>query len=354
MMGRAGKTLVVGSLLAFIVGAWLLGCQQRPAVERIKAEPLIILPADATIVGGVSFSSMAQKQGKPKFAEKMLGSMLEEAKEIAERIKTKGNLHLPEDLDRALFGLSKVEQAELTFTAVFQGRFDPAAITTAVKEEIQDCTFEDKTFDSYKYTVAESKQGDRVVFGFPVSEFAVLSNNEEALKTAMGQFAKPANSVMDNKEMTSLLANIDRTSDFWVIGLVPGKMEESVKDAPQFAALGKLKKFSMMVKATKGFNLELAGYCTTADEASGVKDVIASLVEQSKFFIGLIPQSQELMKLYDKIQISAEGSTAKLSFSLSEEEAKQLEETFAKMKEEMEKPEPTPELTPEPTPEPTE
>ena len=116
-------------------------------------------------------------------------------------------------------------------------------------------------------------------------------------------------------------------------------MEESVKDVPQFAALGKLKKFSLIMNTTKGVNLELAGYCTTSDEATGVKDAVKSLLEQSKFFIGFMPQGQELMKLYEKIQVTADAATAKLSFSLNEEEIKQLQETFAEMKKEMEMPE---------------
>ncbi len=337
-MGRAGKALIMGSLLALIVSAWLLSCKQRPITEKIKAEPLIVLPADATIVGGVEIGQFGEQKEKPEFAEEMLAAQMKEVKEMLERIKTKANLNLPDDLDRVVFGLSNVGPQEPTIVALFQGRFDPAAITSAVKEEIQDYTFEEKTFDSYKYTVMESSQGDRVAFGFPVSEFAVLSSNEEALKTALGQFTKPAKSVMDNKEIASLLAKVDRTG-IWIAGLVPAEMEESVKDVPQFAALGKLKKFSMIMNTTKGVNLELAGYCTTSDEATGVKDAVKSLLEQSKFFIGFMPQGQELMKLYEKIQVTADAATAKLSFSLNEEEIKQLQETFAEMKKEMEMPE---------------
>lgn len=337
-MGRASKALIMGSLLALIVSAWLLSCKQRPTTEKIKAEPLIVLPVDATIVGGVEIGSLGEQKEKPEFAEEMLPAQMKEVKEMLERIKTKANLNLPEDLDRVVFGLSKVGQGEPTIVALFQGRFDPEAITTAVKEEIRDYTFEDKTFDAYKYTVMESSRGDRVAFGFPVSEFAVLSNDEEALKTALGQFKKPAKSVMDNKEMASLLKNIDRASNVWLAGLVPAEVEEQVKDNPQAAALGKVKKFSMMLKATKGVDLELAGYCTTPEDATSVKDTITATFEQFKFVFAIIPQGQELMKLYEKIQVTADGATAKLSFSLSEEEIKQLQETFAEIKKEMEFP----------------
>jgi len=338
-MGRAGKALIMGSLLALIMSAWLLSCKQRPPTDRIKADPLIVLPEDATIVGGVTIYQLGEEKEKPEFAEEMLGAQIKNLKEMLERLEAKANLNLPDDLDRVVFGISNVGPQEPTIVALFQGRFDPAAITNAIKDEFQDATFEEKTFDSYKYTIIESSPGDRIAFGFPVSEFAVLSNDEEALKTALGQFTKPAKSVMDNKEMASLLAKVDRTG-IWIAGLVPAEMEESVKDVPQFAALGKLKKFSMMLNTTKGVNLELAGYCTTSDEATGVKDAVKSLLEQSKFFIGFVPQGEQLMKLYEKIQLTADGATAKLSFSLSEEEINQLQETFAEMKKAMEVPEP--------------
>ncbi len=339
-MGRAGKTLIMGSLLVLTVSAWFLSCKQKPITEKIKAEPLIVLPVDATIVGGVAIDQLGEQKEKSEFAEKMLGAQMEEVKEMLERIKTKANLNLPEDLDRVVFGLSKVGQGEPTIVALFQGRFDPAAITSAVKEEIQDCTFEEKTFDAYKYTVVGQEEDDWLAFGFPASEFAVLSNDEEALKTALGQFKKPAKSVMDNKEISSLLGNVDRASNFWIAGLVPAEVEESAKEVPQVAALGNLKKFSMMLKATKGVDLELAGYCTTSDEATGVKDAVKSLLEQTKFFLGLMPQAEQLMKLYENIQVTADGATAKLSFSLSEEEIKQLQEMFAEMQKEMGMPEP--------------
>ena len=332
-MGRAGKALIMGSLLALIMSAWLLSCKQQPPTDRIKADPLIVLPVDATIVGGVEIGSLGEQKEKPEFAKEMLGAQVEEVKEMLERIKTKANLNLPEDLDRVVFGLSNVGPQEPTIVALFQGRFDPEAITSAVKEEVQDCTFEDKTFDSYKYTVMGQEGDDWLAFGFPASEFAVLSNDEEALKTALGQFTKPAKSVMDNKEIASLLGNVDRTSNFWLAGLVPAEVEERVKDNPQAAALGKVKKFSMMLKATKGVDLELAGYCTTPEEATSVKDTIADSLEQFKFLFAIIPQGQELMKLYDKIQVTADGATAKLSLSLSEEEIKQLQETIAEIQE---------------------
>lgn len=329
-MGRAGKALIMVSLLALTVSAWFLSCKQRPITEKIKAEPLIVLPEDATIVGGLEIGQIS---------EDSLLFQTEEVKQGLEEIKAKTKLDLLKDLDRAVFGLSNVGPQEPTFVALVQGRFDPAAITSALKEEYQDGKVEEKTADPYKYTVME-KSGEKVAFGFPASEFAVLSNDEEALKTALRQFDKPTNSVMDNKEIASLLGNIDRTSNFWLAGLVPEEMEEQVKDNPQVAALGKVKKFSIELKCTKEVDLGLAWYCTTAEEATGVKDTVESGLQQSKFFIGFVPQGEQLMKLYEKIQVTADGATAKLSFSLSEEEIKQLQETFAEMKKEMEMPEP--------------
>ncbi len=327
-MGRASKTLIMGSLLALIVSAWLLSCQQRPPTDRIKAEPLIVLPEDATIVGGLEIGQIN---------EDSLLFQTEEVKQGLEEIKAKTKLDLLKDLDRAVFGLSKVGAQESTIVALVQGQFDPAAITSALKEEFQDGKVEEKTADPYNYTVME-KGGEKVAFGFPVSESFVLSNNEEALKSALRQFDKPTKSVMDNKEISSLLGNVDRTSNFWLAGLVPEEMEEQVKDNPQAAALGKVKKFSIELKCTKEVDLGLAGYCATAEEATGVKDAVKSALEQFKFAFAFIPQGEQLMKLYEKIQVTADGATAKLSFSLSEEEIKQLQETFAEMKKEMEMP----------------
>ena len=48
-MGRGSKALIMGSILVLIVSGWLLSCQQRPTTDRIKTEPLTVLPEDVTI-----------------------------------------------------------------------------------------------------------------------------------------------------------------------------------------------------------------------------------------------------------------------------------------------------------------
>jgi hypothetical protein len=342
-MRRATKILLMGSFLALIVCV-LSGCGQRQ-VEKIKQEPLIVLPADATIVGGMELGQLNREA--PFFKQ-------DEVKKLIEEIEAKTKLDVFKDLDRIVFGISNVGKSAPPSIAVFQGRFNPAEVTKTLKEQIPESTFEDKTFNSYKYTVVDTRGGPHmsISFGFPVSEFAVLSTDEQALKTALARFTKPAKSVMDNSDMASLVAKIDRTSNLWVAGLVPENVREKMKDNPQTSALEKLTQFSMTLKCIKGVDLEIAGYCSSPDEASGVKDAITTTLDQIKPVIAFVPQGEQLLNFVNKIEVSAEESIAKMKFVLTEEEVNKLMEMAEQMKEPMGPPAPMEPAQPFETPEP--
>ncbi|NCB38138.1 MAG: hypothetical protein EOM80_05150 [Erysipelotrichia bacterium] len=216
--------------------------------------------------------------------------------------------------------------------AIFDGKFDSAKITEAIKkDENANKDVEITKIDGFDAIVPKNKKDG---FGlFLDATTAVLGaepgvNAVKAIKMGKGK------NVSEKKDLFAVLQKLDAQATLSGAGVIPTELKEKVKQNPQAAPLAALNYF--FFSFNHGDNIEF-NFNGEVDKKENVEAVMTSLngfLAMLKMFAGQVPEAAEILNL---IKVASTETTVQIGLNVPkvklEEIKKKMEERIKEMKE---------------------
>ncbi len=276
------------------------------------ADDLSLLPADSDVVVGLNFAQLQQSALWKQFASKLIEK---NASELAE-FKAVCGFDPMESFKSMSIGLKGVDGGKTPDGAIVIHGPDKAksmaCLTGKGKEELQKKGTE-VTIDG---DVVVMKNGDETTAWTFVSNDTVLGVvGASASKDTLLAAAKGTSKLKDSPAFVEMYSKINSKDSLWF--LVNGNAAFMQK-----AALpgGKPKAVFGSINVTDGLTLNLRVRMASADEAT-------SLVTMMKGQTS----SPQVKQMFDKLEVSADGTDAKVEVAMSNQKLQQLIGMFGGM-----------------------
>jgi hypothetical protein len=144
-------------------------------------------------------------------------------------------------------------------------------------------------------------------------EPGLIALGEEPVVRAAIEHRAGGRSIRDNQEMTSLIADLEGSSNVWAVGRMEALTDRASLPEPLAQHLPAVKWFSASSHVGAGVSGLLRVEARDEEAAKNLRDVLQGLMAMARLHAG---QKPELAPAIQSLQVSGSGTTVALSFEI--------------------------------------
>jgi hypothetical protein len=287
--------------------AYFGGLPTQAARSSTGPDELKYVPAGAAVVAYANVREVMDSE----FRHKLHAVLPHHDEKGSEEFKRETGIDIERDIDYVLAWMApgKSEHSHGGF-ALLKGRFDAARLeAVAVQhggqvEDVQGVR-----------TIRLNKKGhegnERALIAFLETGLLAIGE-EQSVRGAIGSRGGGA-SVLSNKELMDLMADLDGSSDVWAVGRMD-VLTQQTKIPEQIASqLPALKTFSASSNVNGGVSALLRAEARDEQAAQNLRDVVQGAMALAKLQAGNKPELQPFLQ---SIELGGSGTTVAVSFEL--------------------------------------
>jgi hypothetical protein len=258
----------------------LVGCGVPPA-EQIERDVLRGLPNGADIVGVLDIA-----QSRETFAYEQAKAAITKSSEIGavyEKISDLTGLDPLKDLDKVAFSGYEMNTAMPSVLFLALGNFDASQVQERLRKVASRGNVETRTDSrtAYYEFVVNYRQW---FVSLPSERIALVSNDEEYMKKAIGAFRKHGANAESDQGIGVLIAEIDTQVPLWVAGIAAGEADNpgaaKLPELGETLSLGAVfrgvRAYAVSIDFRRGFEISAWLESKSSDEAMNLKERLAA------------------------------------------------------------------------------
>jgi hypothetical protein len=307
--------LVSGAILAVGLGTGLVASYLGLPVSLLSSaagpNELQYVPQDAAVVAYANVRDVMNSEFRQRFRK------MEPPSKERDEFEQKTGLDIERDIDTVVAAFmpgpeGASENPERSAVVLARGRFDPARLEALALEH-------GGTVEDYKgkRLLTHLEQGkanaDGMAVGFVEADLVALGGIE-AVKRAIDAGADNHN-VMSNNDVMRLVAELDN-SNAWAVGRFDALARQARLPSEVQGQLPAVSWFSAAGHVNGGVSGVLKAEARDEASAQNLRDVVRGFLAMAKLQAGSRPGMQQMV---DSLQLSGEGKTVALAFSIPSE-----------------------------------
>lgn len=308
--------LVSGAILAVGLGTGLVASYLGLPVSLLSSaagpNELQYIPQDAAVVAYANVRKVMDSEFRQRFRE------MEPPSKERDEFEQKTGLDIERDIDSVVAAFmpgpeGATDNPERSAVVLARGRFEAARLEALAVEH--GGTVQDYNGKRLLTHLEQGKAEDgAMAVGFVEADLVALGSIE-AVKRAIDAGGPDKRNVMSNNDVMRLVTELD-SSDAWAVGRFDALARQARLPSEVQAQLPTVSWFS----AAGHVNGGLSGIfkAETRDEASAqnLRDIVRGFLAMAKLQAGSRPGMQQMV---DSLQLSGEGKTVALAFSIPNE-----------------------------------
>lgn len=299
----AAATAVVGVGAAVALGVSLLG-SAKAAVGPLPGEALL-LPADASFVGGIDVKRFTESAFYAKYASPRARSRPETFRELEE----KTGLNPERDLDQIVMAGTPAGRAS-SGMVVALGRFDRAKLSLAIEAGKRASS---KSVQGVTVYLFNENRGGAGALAF-LDDRTLLLGSQAAVEQAIASAASGGKSLKQNEAIMRLLERVRPDATFWMVG-DQSLLQNMPKELPagpagQQIALPGLRTLAVSGDLDPMIAVEISGEAVDEAAAKNLADVVRGFVALAALQAN---QKPELKELAAAISVTAEATSVRVN-----------------------------------------
>jgi hypothetical protein len=305
--------LVSGAILTIGLGTGLIASYMGLPVSLLSSaagpDELQYVPQDAAVVAYANVREVMNSEFRQRFRR------LEPTSTERNEFQEKTGVNIEQDIDSivAAFVPSSepiADHPEKAAVVLARGRFEAARLESLAVEH--GGTAED--YQGKRLLIHQGNPpGESMALGFVEPDLVALGNLE-AVRQAIDAGASNRN-VMSNNEVMRLVADMDN-SNAWAVGRFDAIAREAKLPSEVQAQLPPVTWFSAAGHVNGGVSGVLKAEARDEASAQNLRDIVRGFLAMARLQSGSRPGVQQLV---DSLQLSGDGATVALSFTLPNE-----------------------------------
>jgi hypothetical protein len=278
-------------------------------------ELLSLAPPDSLVMAGINIEQVSLSP----FGQFLLTQSQQQADADLQKLADATGFDPRHDLKEILVAASG-QPSSNSGIILARGTFDvPRIVEAAVASGA--------TVETYKgVQIIQGKPKGQEPLAFPDSTIAI-AGDAASVRAAIDRKSAPTAVSSALAVQVNLLST---TEDAWFVSmaplsqLMPHAANANAQAAGPFAALDKVLQSSGGVKFGANVVLSLRAVCQTAQDASALANVLKSLVSIAGMNEGNEQSAAAMAALLQSLNVSADGTTVKISLSITEQQLEQM------------------------------
>jgi len=222
-------------------------------------------------------------------------------------------------------------EAKTAGVVVVNLKYDKATLIPKLKEKATDV--QESVYEGVALFSAREAEGKDPTFGAFLDDARIAVGEEREVKAVIDVFAKKAENVYKNAELTTLIGKANKAAMVWAAVQFPPNMMKGVADSnPMASDLADIKAMLLYFDyAGKALQLEIKAMGGDADKNKKLADTLTGFKALGSMAGGEKPEIGELI---NKIEISSAADAVKIYANIPEDLLNKLSATATKTVEE--------------------
>ncbi len=287
-----------------------------PTVEALSPDEALlrIFPKDST---GVMFLDLAELRDNPLVREyfldradiQLLGAVAEFARRTGIDPKT--------DVDQVMLGQTGAHE----FLGVARANYD----SIVIEQYFRDSDAGSETY-SGRVIYRQSLVAD---WSLSFVEGLVLIGDDGSVRRAIDQWGTTSQSAMDSPELTAAIESIEEGNQVWGVGtLTEMRLPEAMAPPMAVNLIASLERVTYQLRLDEGLTVSAVGEFAGPDTARRTGDLLRGVVALGKM---QVMESDDLIQLFDGLQVDSVESSVKIRFSADGELLRRVTELGFRM-----------------------